>query len=99
MTDKNEMAKKIDVEYVAQLARLCLSEDEKKLFQRQLDEIVGYVNDIARVDVSGVQPMSHSTASQNVFRNDEPRPGLDREAVLKNAPAHDGQQFLVPKIV
>ena len=99
MADKTDAAKKINVEYVAKLARLALSVQEKALFQKQLEDIVGYVNDISRVDVSGVQPMAHSTKSQNVFRKDEARPGLEREAVLKNAPLSDGRQFLVPKIV
>ena len=99
MTGKDDIKGKIDVEYVAHLARLALGEDEKVLFQKQLEKIVGYVNDIAGVDVTGVEPMAHSTSSRNVFRRDEPRPGLDRETVLNNAPVHDGQQFLVPKIV
>lgn len=99
MAAKNEMAEKIDVEYVAHLACLELSAEEKALFQRQLEAIVGYVNELEGVDVSGVQPMAHSAATRNVFRRDEARPGLDRETVLKNAPAHDGRQLLVPKIV
>jgi len=99
MANRTDAAKKINVEYVAKLARVSLSGEEKELFQRQLEEIVGYVNDISRVDVTGVQPMAHSTTSQNVFRLDEARPGLERETVLKNAPLNDGQQFLVPKIV
>ena len=99
MTTKTDAAKTINVEYVAKLARVSLGEEEKALFQKQLEEIVGYVNDIARVDVTGVQPMARSSASQNVFRPDEARPGLERETVLKNAPLNDGQQFLVPKIV
>jgi len=99
MADKTDAAKKINVEYVAQLARISLSGEEKALFQKQLEEIVNYINDISGVDVAGVQPMAHSTADQNVFRRDEPRPGLDRETVLKNAPVHDGRQFIVPKIV
>lgn len=99
MTIKTDAVRKIDVEYVAKLARVSLNEEEKALFQKQLEEIVDYVNDISRVDVAGVQPLAHSTATQNVFRRDESRVGLDRETVLKNAPVHDGQQFLVPKIV
>lgn len=99
MANKSETAKKIDVEYVAQLARLSLSAGEKELFQKQLDKIIGYVNDIARVDVEKVQPLASTSDNQNVFRGDEPRPGLEREVVLKNAPAHDNQQFLVPRIV
>jgi len=98
MTNKTEK-KIINVEYVAKLARISLSDDEKALFQKQLEEIVGYVNDIASVDVNGVQPANHSISTSNVFRADKSMPGLDRGAVLKNAPLHDGQQFLVPKIV
>ena len=99
MANKTDAARKINVEYVAKLARVSLSEEEKALFQKQLEEIVNYINDISRVDVAGVQPTAHSTANQNVFRRDESRVGLDRETVLKNAPVHDGRQFLVPKIV
>jgi len=99
MAEKTEAVKKIDVEYVARLARVSLSAEEKTLFQKQLEEIVSYVNDISSVDVAGVEPMTRSTADQNVFRRDEPRVGLDRETVLKNAPVHDGRQFIVPKIV
>lgn len=99
MAGKDDINGKIDVEYVAHLARLALDENEKALFQKQLEKIVGYINDIASVDVAGVEPMAHSTSSRNVFRRDEPLFGLDRETVLTNAPAQDGRQFLVPKIV
>jgi len=97
--EQNEAARQIDVKYVAQLARIALSGDEKALFQKQLEKIVSYVNDISTVDVSGVQPAANSTAEQNVLRPDEPHTGLDQETVLKNAPVNDGRQFIVPKIV
>ncbi len=83
----------IDVEYVAKLARLSLSEDEIKLFQRQLRDIVRYVKDIEHVNVDNVEPTAHAVPVQNVFRADECRKGLEREDVLANAPAHDDQQF------
>jgi aspartyl-tRNA(Asn)/glutamyl-tRNA(Gln) amidotransferase subunit C len=51
------------------------------------------------VDVTGIEPTAHAVRIDNVFRADEARPGLDKEAVLANAPAQDGEQFLVPKIV
>jgi len=89
----------IDVAYVAHLARLQLTEGEIREFQGQLNQIVRYVDDMKAVDVTGVEPMAHSIAIQNVFRPDEPRPGLDRESVLANLPLHDGEQVLVPKIV
>ena len=94
-----DIVKKIDVPYVAQLARLTLTEEEVQVFQGQLEQIVDYVKAIQQVDVSGVEPMAHATRVQNVFRKDEERKGLDRDVVLKNAPAHDGEQFLVPKII
>jgi len=97
--DNNTKSGGIDVEYVARLARISLSENERILFQGQLESIVGYVNDIAGVDVGSVPPAALAPPARNVLRPDLPGPGLDREAVLKNAPANDGQAILVPKIV
>ena len=92
-------ADKIDVAYVARLARLALTEEERQTFQAQLEHIVGYVRKIGELDVTGIEPMSHATAVQNVFRPDVVQPGLDRDAVLANAPARIGEQFMVPKIM
>jgi aspartyl-tRNA(Asn)/glutamyl-tRNA(Gln) amidotransferase subunit C len=99
MVAKNKIAGRIDVEYVAKLARLYLKDDEKKLFQRQLEDILEFVNEISEIDVKDVPPLASVSGTQNVFRGDEPAAGLERETVLKNAPLNDGQQFLVPKIV
>ena len=90
---------KIDVAYVAELARLELSEEEKALFQPQLESIVGYVEKISEVDVSGVEPMMHGRELSNVFRADEVRPSMPREEALANASARVGDEFLLPKIV
>lgn len=91
--------KTIDVPYVAHLARLALNDKEISDFQGQLDQIIAYVKMIQQVDVTGVEPMAHAAQIRNVFRKDEERKGLDRDVVLANAPVHDGEQFLVPKIV
>ena len=91
--------KGIDVAYVANLARLYLTEEEVRVFQKQLNDVVKYVNEVAQVDITGVEPMAHAVRVQNVFRQDKERKGLKRETVLANAPSHDGEQFLVPKIV
>ena len=100
MTDAaSEAVEKIDVAYVARLAQLALTDDELRAFQGQLEHIIEYVRDIRQIDVAGIEPMAHAVRIQNVFRKDEPRPGLDREAVLANAPVQDGEQFLVPKII
>ena len=90
---------KIDVGYVAELARLELSEEEKAVFQPQLESIVGYVEKISAVDVDGVEPMMHGRPLVNAFREDEVRPSMDRELALANAPARTETDFKLPKIV
>ena len=89
----------IDVEYVARLARVNLTPEEAALFQKQLMQVVEYIRALQTVDVDGVEPMAHAVTVENVFRDDSPRDGLEREAVLANAPEHDGEQFRVPVIV
>ena len=90
---------KIDVAYVAELARLELTDDEKALFQAQLENIVKYVEKISSVDVDGIEPMMHGRALVNAFREDVVRPSMNSEAALSNAPKRVGDEFLLPKIV
>ena len=90
---------KIDVAYVANLARLELTDEEKATFQPQLETIVKYVEKISAVDVGGVEPMMHGRPLVNAFREDVVKPSLDREVALANAPAKVGDEFLLPKIV
>ena len=90
---------KIDAGYVAELARLELTEEEKAVFQPQLETIIGYVEKISQVDVSDVEPMMHGKELVNAFREDEVRPSMAREDALANAPARTGDEFLLPKIV
>lgn len=91
--------KPIDVCYVANLARLDLTEAEVVEFQGQLDHIVAYFEQLRAIDVEGVEPTAHATEIQNVFREDEPHQGLDRETVLNNAPSHSSDLIKVPTIV
>lgn len=90
---------KIDVSYVAELARLELTDEEKAVFQPQLESIVKYVEKISSVDVEGVEPMMHGRELVNAFREDAVRPGLETEQALANAPKRVGDEFLLPKIV
>ena len=90
---------KLDVGYISELARLELTEEEKSLFQTQLDNIVGYVEKINSVDVDGVEPMMHGMTLVNVMREDEVRPSMAREDALANAPRRVGDEVLLPKIV
>lgn len=90
---------KIDVAYVANLARIELTAEETAAFQNQLDHVVAYFRDLSEVDVSNVEPMAHAIQVQNVFRADTVGASLPRERMLANSPMNDGEQILVPQIV
>ena len=89
----------IDVKYVAELARLSLTEEEAALFQEQLSGIVRYVEKISGLDVDGIAPTLHGQKLVNAFREDTVRPSMEREAALANAPERHGNEFRLPKIV
>ncbi len=99
MQSDNQNVDRIDVSYVAHLARLHLDKEEIESFQGQLEETLDYVRKISELDVEGIEPTAHAVSVQNVFRADEERPGLNREQVLENSPAHNEEQILVPKII
>ena len=88
-----------EVEHVARLARLELGPEEKERMRGQLDTILGYIEQLQRVDTTGVAPTSHVVRLVNVMREDEVRPSYPAEAMLENAPDRDGQAFRVPKIL
>ena len=88
-----------DVQKVATLARLKLTEEELQQIGQQLGGILDYVAVLDEVDVSDVEPMAHVADVSNAFRADETRPSLPREESLSNAPKTDGKYFLVPQIL
>ena len=92
------------VQKVAHLARLSLSPDEEEKFTSQLSHVLGYIEKLAGVDVSGVPPLAFAgdldpVHAQELLRDDVPHPGLTHEQALAAAPASDGQSFLVPRIL
>ncbi len=93
------MSQTIDVAYVAELARIELSADERALFQGQLETIVEYVEKINELNLEGIEPTMHGQAASNFFRTDEPCESLPREAVLANAPTSTATEFKLPRIV
>lgn len=95
----SESTEHINVAYVAQLARLHLTPDEQVLYQHQLDQILGYVDELKSLEVNGVEPMAHPIPMKNVLRLDEQKAGLPRDVALANAPSVRNHQFVVPKIV
>lgn len=88
-----------DIEYIANLARLELSEDEKKQQLEKMNTILDYMEIIKEVNTDGVEPMVHVIPINNVFRKDEVQETLDREQTVQNAPEEAQGMFRVPKIV
>ena len=89
----------IDVKYVAHLARLALTPEEERKIGDQLGNILGYIEKLKEVDVSGVEPTAHAFPLVNVTRADQIRPSISNEDALRNAPAQANGLFIVPKIV
>jgi len=89
------------VRHVARLARLALSEEEEERFAAQLGSVLEYVERLQAVDVAGVEPLSFAgdAAAGLPLREDEPQPCLPRDEVLAQAPEHNGEAFLVPRIL
>ncbi len=87
----------IDVRYVANLARLELTDDEVSEFQPQLDAILEHVEALTKADVDGVEPMTNPISDR--MRDDTPHESLPPEAVLQNAPDQAQGQIRVPKVV
>jgi len=87
------------VEHVAKLARLELSEDEKAIFARQLSAILSYMDQLKTLDTGGVEPTATVLPTDNVFRDDQVRPSLPQEAALANAPDQADGFFRVPRIL
>ncbi|MCH2115230.1 MAG: Asp-tRNA(Asn)/Glu-tRNA(Gln) amidotransferase subunit GatC [Pirellulales bacterium] len=88
-----------DVEKVALLARLQLTDGELKMMTTDLSQIVTYVDLLAEVDTEGVEPMAHAVEVSNVFAEDEVRPSLPREQALANAPGRNERGYLVPPVL
>jgi len=88
-----------EVGYVAHLARLDLSEDEKAKMTSQLNDILMYMDILNRVDTAGIEPMTHATSMGNVFRDDEEKKSIGVETALANAPEGEMGFFGVPKII
>lgn len=90
----------IDIDYVAKLARLDMSADEKAKLGSQLDDILGYFEKLNAVDVEGVEPMAHAHRVANVWREgDEPGQTYSPEVLMQMAPEQRDNQVVVPKVV
>lgn len=90
---------KEEVERVAKLARLLVSEEEKDVLASQLSSILTYVGKLNELNTEGVEPLSHVIDIKNVFREDKTRESLSQDLALSNAPEKKDGFFRVPKII
>ena len=90
---------KQEVEKVATLARLAITEAEKEAFAKQLSQILTHVEKLKQFDTHGVEPTATVLGQVNVFRDDVVQPSLPQEQALANAPEREGDGFSVPKII
>jgi aspartyl-tRNA(Asn)/glutamyl-tRNA(Gln) amidotransferase subunit C len=93
------MIEKKDVEHVARLARLTLTDAEIERMREQLNGILSYIEKLNELATEDVEPTSHAVPLVNVMRDDEPAPCLPREEALANAPDRAGEFFRVPRII
>lgn len=89
----------IDIQHVAKLSRLHLTEDEIRHLAGQVKGILDFVEQLKEVNVDGIEPTSHPFPVKDVFREDEPKPSLDIREFLKTAPKAKGRFFEVPKVI
>lgn len=88
-----------NVEYVAKLARLSLTEEEKKKFAEQLDVILEYMDELNKLDTENVLPTSHAIVMKNVFREDEVKKSEVTDNIISNTPEKEGRFFKVKKVI
>jgi len=89
----------LNIDHVAHLARLALTPEEKEKFARQLGDVLHHIEQLGKVDVSGIEPTAHAFAVSNVWAEDIPQPALPVEVALKNAPAQRQHMIVVPKVI
>lgn len=95
---RNNVSKE-DVKYVALLAHIELSEEEKETFTEQLNEIIEYFRNVDAVDTEGIKPTYHVLELLNIFQEDEILPSLPANEILKNAARKEKRFFKAPRII
>ena len=87
------------IEYIANLSRIELSDQEKEVFIHQLSDILSYIEKLNKLNTEDIKPMAYSINTTNVFREDKLEPPISREDALNNAPSAMGGFFKVPKVI
>ena len=88
-----------EVEHIAELARLTLTDEEIARYSEQLSAILEYFANLQTLDTTDIPPTSSVLAARSVLRPDEPRPGLSKDDLLRNAPETEANQFRVPPVL
>jgi aspartyl-tRNA(Asn)/glutamyl-tRNA(Gln) amidotransferase subunit C len=92
-------AHQINIQHVAKLARLTLTDAEAKRYEAQMNDILSYIDTLTRYDLDGVEPTAHAMPVYDVLRMDESRPGFTQEQALSNAPKRLADQIQIPKVI
>ncbi|MBI4653928.1 MAG: Asp-tRNA(Asn)/Glu-tRNA(Gln) amidotransferase subunit GatC [Nitrospirae bacterium] len=87
------------IEHIAMLARLELTEEENRLFSKQIDNILKYIEKLNEIDTMDIEPTSHVLSMKNVFREDNVVQSLPKDMALQNAPDKTDNFYRVPKII
>ena len=87
-----------DIDHVAKLSHLAISDADKTLLVKQLDDILEYANQLNKIDTNNVEPTAHAIPQQTAFREDEITIFANRDQLLANAPDAENGYFAVPKI-
>lgn len=88
-----------DVEYVAKLSRLHITDEQKQKLTGDMAAIIGFADKLSELDAGNAEPQAHAIVVENVFREDEIKPSYKRDEILKNAPDKQAGCFAVPRIV
>ncbi len=87
------------IEQIANLSRIKLTDDEKDIFREQLTDILGYIEKLNELDTDDVQPMAYATSIKNVFREDQQKSSFPRQEILELSPSSANGFFKVPKVL
>ncbi len=96
------MAENIDtkkVQHIGKLSRIELTDKQREMFCRQLEQILGHFDKLQELDTETVEPMPHAVELHNVFSDDTLRASLSADQALENAPQREGDFFKVPKVI
>ena len=89
----------LNIDRIAELSRLALTPEEKARFSAQLGSVLGHIEQLAKVDVTGIEPTAHAFPLHHVWAADIAQPGLAVADALRNAPAQRDNMMVVPKVV